>query len=82
MVRDIKVVGKELAIDIVSLNKKIDAKAHNQIERLRQWEGVIKKHDQRIHKVMKQYNSVNHQLRKLESGTTNVEKKLDISHDG
>ncbi len=29
MVRDIKSVGKELAIDIVSLNKKIDHKSHS-----------------------------------------------------
>jgi hypothetical protein len=28
MVRDIKLVGKELALDIVSLNKKIDQKSH------------------------------------------------------
>jgi hypothetical protein len=28
MVRDIKLVGKELAIDIVALNKKIDSRTH------------------------------------------------------
>ena len=43
MVRDIKMVGKELAIDIVALNRKIDSRTHTQGERMRQWESVIKK---------------------------------------
>ena len=58
MVRDIKMVGKELAIDIVALNKKIDTRTHTQVERMRQWEAVIKKCEQRVHKLMKQYNTV------------------------
>lgn len=29
MIKDIKLVGKELALDIVSLNKKIDARNHH-----------------------------------------------------
>jgi len=56
MLRDIKVVGKELAIDIVSLNKKIDHKTHAIVDRMQQWEAVIRKCEQKIHKVMKQYN--------------------------
>jgi len=35
MHRDIKVVGKELAIDIVSLNRKIDHKTQAIVERMR-----------------------------------------------
>lgn len=58
MVRDIKMVGKELAIDIVALNKKIDTRTHTQVERMRQWEAVIKKCEQRVHRLMKQYNTV------------------------
>jgi hypothetical protein len=53
MVRDIKMVGKELAIDIVALNKKIDTRSHAQYDRMKQWESVIKKCEQRLHKLMK-----------------------------
>jgi hypothetical protein len=35
MVKDIRGVGRELAVDIVSLNKKIDAKGQMQGERMR-----------------------------------------------
>lgn len=31
MIKDIKLVGKELALDIVSLNKKIEARNHQHI---------------------------------------------------
>lgn len=35
MVKDIRGVGRELAVDILSLNKKIDAKGQMQGERMR-----------------------------------------------
>ncbi len=35
MVKDIRGMGRELAVDIVSLNKKIDAKGQMQGERMR-----------------------------------------------
>ena len=33
MIKDLKMVGKELALDIVSLNKKIDARSNQHILR-------------------------------------------------
>lgn len=40
MVKDIKVVGKELALDIVALNKKIDSRSHAQLDRMKYWESA------------------------------------------
>lgn len=56
MVRDMKGVGKELALDIVALNRKIENKTQQMGERGAQWEAVVRRCEQKLHKVMKQYN--------------------------
>ncbi len=56
MVRDMKAIGKELALDIVALNKKIDSRTQQIIERVAGQEGAIRKSEHRVHKIMKQYN--------------------------
>jgi len=82
MVRDIKSVGKELAIDIVALNKKIDSRSNAHLERMKYWESAHKKLESKLHKVMKQYNTISHHLRKLEGGFATVERKLELTNGG
>jgi hypothetical protein len=60
MIKDIQEVGKELALDIVTLNKKIDTKAQMHSDRVRVIDQWMQKQVSKLHKVMKQYNQVSH----------------------
>ena len=51
--RDIKTVGKELALDIVSLNKKIDAKSSTQAQRMKQIEASLEKLEKKTTRILK-----------------------------
>jgi hypothetical protein len=81
MIRDIRSVGKELALDIVALNKKIDSRAQQQLDRMHLIDGVIKKQSERLHKVMKQYNQISHHMRKIEGTFNTVERKVMMTID-
>ena len=74
MINDIKSVGKELALDIVSLNKKIDHRTNIELERMRRVEMALGKFEQRTQKMLKQYNQVHHLMRKLEGNIIPAER--------
>lgn len=66
VIRDIKTVGKELAFDIVSLNKKIEQRSAANVQRIKAVEANYDKFEKRTTKLLKQYNSIHHQMRKIE----------------
>lgn len=56
VIRDIKTVGKELALDIVSLNKKIDHRSGVNTQRIKAVEANYEKFEKRTSRLLKQYN--------------------------
>ena len=60
VMKDIKTVGKELALDIVSLNKKIDGKSSGHAQRMKIIEASLEKLEKKTSRILKQYNSVTH----------------------
>jgi hypothetical protein len=60
VIRDIKTVGKELALDIVSLNKKIEQRTNMNLQRIKAVEANYDRFDKRTTKILKQYNSMHH----------------------
>lgn len=53
LIKDIKSVGKELAIDIVSLNKKIDSRSNQHLQRMVLFEATLDKFDKRTMRLLK-----------------------------
>jgi hypothetical protein len=75
MIKDIHEVGKELALDIVTLNKKIDTKAQMHSDRVRAIDQWMQKQLTKMHKIMKQYNQVSHQVRRIENAFNTIERQ-------
>jgi hypothetical protein len=75
MIKDIHEVGKELALDIVTLNKKIDTKAQMHSDRVRAIDQWMQKQLAKMHKIMKQYNQVSHQVRRIENAFSTIERQ-------
>jgi len=82
MIKDIQEVGKELALDIVTLNKKIDTKAQMHSDRVRVIDQWMQKQVSKLHKVMKQYNQVSHQVRRIENAFNTVERQAAFEEGG
>ena len=82
MIKDIQEVGKELALDIVTLNKKIDTKAQMHSDRVRVIDQWMQKQVTKLHKVMKQYNQVSHQVRRIENAFNTVERQAAFEDGG
>jgi hypothetical protein len=76
MIKDIHEVGKELALDIVTLNKKIDTKAQMHSDRVRAIDQWMQKQLAKMHKIMKQYNQVSHQVRRIENAFNTIERQV------
>ncbi|TNV82682.1 hypothetical protein FGO68_gene8020 [Halteria grandinella] len=75
MIRDIKTVGKELALDIVSLNKKIEQRSSANMQRIKAVEANYERYEKKAGKLIKQYNQVHHMVRKIEGGKVTTDDK-------
>lgn len=60
-------MGKELALDIVQLNKKIDLRSGHQQSKVKILEANLEKLDKKTNRILKQNNIITHQMRKLET---------------